>query len=243
MPTARLIPSISPLETAELTFHGSEVIHPQTMKLIIDAQIPIRIKNITNPASAGTVIMPVSMNGTAAHHASDKPTFSRSRSHAVSDAPPPRRPTAVTIKRSVIILNLRSNKRTSAHGFLSQIFQALDRHHLSVDLIASSELHVSAALHSERPMISGLEEFSGEDDEDPMRIDDERLRHACDDLGELGDVNIVTDMAIISLVGEGLKKMVGICGRFFAVLGDNGINIEMISQGMQASVPLWPLLY
>lgn len=38
-------------------------------------------------------------------------------------------------------------------------------------------------------------------------------------------------MAILSLVGQGLKNMVGISGRFFCVLGEAGINVEMISQG------------
>ena len=38
-------------------------------------------------------------------------------------------------------------------------------------------------------------------------------------------------MAIISLVGRQLKTMIGISGRFFSTLGENGINIEMISQG------------
>jgi aspartokinase len=38
--------------------------------------------------------------------------------------------------------------------------------------------------------------------------------------------------AIVSLVGKQLKNMIGISGRFFSVLGQNNINIEMISQGM-----------
>jgi uncharacterized membrane protein len=42
----------------------------------------------------------------------------------------------------------------------------------------------------------------------------------------------VPDMAIVSLVGKQLKNMIGISGKFFSVLGDNNINIEMISQGM-----------
>ena len=34
MPTARLIPIISPDEAAELTYYGSEVVHPFTMEQV-----------------------------------------------------------------------------------------------------------------------------------------------------------------------------------------------------------------
>ena len=38
-------------------------------------------------------------------------------------------------------------------------------------------------------------------------------------------------MAILSLVGRGQKHCVGIAGRMFSVLGQEKINIDMISQG------------
>src|SRR6185295_14183477 len=58
VPTARLLPVITPEEAAELTYYGSEVIHPFTMNQAIRASIPIRIKNIQNPDGNGTVIFP-----------------------------------------------------------------------------------------------------------------------------------------------------------------------------------------
>ena len=35
VPTARLLPRVSPSEAAELTFYGSEVIHPFTMHQVM----------------------------------------------------------------------------------------------------------------------------------------------------------------------------------------------------------------
>lgn len=82
VPTARLIPIISPEEAAELTYYGSEVVHPFTMDQVripawhmcgwtawavwslqehaqvIRRKIPIRIKNVENPKGGGTVIHP-----------------------------------------------------------------------------------------------------------------------------------------------------------------------------------------
>ena len=155
VPTSRLIPSVTPSEAAELTFYGSEVIHPFTMEQVIRARIPIRIKNVMNPRGYGTVIIP-DPEELASVKDPLRPRLFRTRSSSILDAAKkPKRPTAVTIKHGIVILNVHSNKRTRAHGFLARIFSILDNWHLSVDLISSSEVHVSMALHSDHTMISG----------------------------------------------------------------------------------------
>ncbi|KAF1981299.1 aspartate kinase [Aulographum hederae CBS 113979] len=231
VPTARLLPSVSPSEAAELTFYGSEVIHPFTMEQVIRARIPIRIKNVMNPRNKGTLIVPdpIELNARPSPHPSRPLIRSRSASSmnvALARKQTPKRPTAVTIKHGIVVLNVHSNKRTRAHGFLMNIFSILDRFHLSVDLISSSEVHVSMALHSENALLSG-----GGDDEDELKIASKDLQGAVEALGNWGMVDLVGGMAIVSLVGRQLRNMVGISGRFFSVLGENGVNIEMISQG------------
>lgn len=228
VPTARLLPSVTPSEAAELTFYGSEVIHPFTMEQVIRARIQIRIKNVMNPRGNGTVIYPDSSSDIDDRAPLRDPKLFRTRSASLlskmGDEAGPKRPTAVTIKRNIVVLNVHSNKRTRAHGFLMSIFSILDKWHLSVDLISSSEVHVSMALHSESALLTG----GGEDE---YRIADDDLQGAVTDLGSLGTIDIVPDMAIVSLVGRQLKNMVGISGRFFSVLGESNVNIEMISQG------------
>ena len=226
VPTARLLESVTPSEASELTFYGSEVIHPFTMDQVIRASIPIRIKNVMNPRNKGTVIYPSHADDIAARN----PGLFRNRSSSNLLAlqigeEPPKRPTAVTIKGGITVLNVHSKKRTRAHNFLTTIFGILDKHSLSVDLISSSEVHVSMALHSEISLLSG----GGEEE---MKIESESLKKTVDDLRAFGtDVSLDGGMAIISLVGRQLKSMVGISGRFFSTLGEHGINIEMISQG------------
>jgi aspartate kinase len=225
VPTARLLPSVTPSEAAELTFYGSEVIHAFTMEQVISARIPIRIKNVMNPRNNGTVIFPDKIEEIDMRSPLKDPKLFRTRSASlISLHQRPKRPTAVTIKHNVIVLNVHSNKRARAHGFLMNIFNILDQWHLSVDLISTSEVHVSMALHSESSLLSG----GGEDE---YKIKDQDLHGAIEDLGSYGTIDIVPDMAIVSLVGKQLKNMIGISGKFFSVLGDNNINIEMISQG------------
>ncbi|KAL1302555.1 hypothetical protein AAFC00_002937 [Neodothiora populina] len=223
VPTARLLDSVTPSEAAELTFYGSEVIHPFTMDQVIKASIPIRIKNVKNPRNKGTIIWPDAADDLAGK----KPALFRNKSLSnLIDTSGPKRPTAVTIKRGITVLNVHSKKRTRAHGFLMSIFSVLDKWHLSVDLISSSEVHVSMALHSEVALLSG----AGPDSEE-MHIESAALKGAVEDLSAWGDIDLVPGMAIVSLIGRQLRNMVGISGRFLGVLGENNINIEMISQG------------
>jgi aspartate kinase len=62
-------------------------------------------------------------------------------------------------------------------------------------------------------------------------ISDDELEKAKKDLEECGEVSILHKMAILSLVGADMKNMIGIAGRMFSTLGENNVNIEMISQG------------
>lgn len=55
-------------------------------------------------------------------------------------------PTAVTIKERIIVLNVHSNRKSVSHGFLAGIFGTLDRYGVGVDLISTSEVHISMAI-------------------------------------------------------------------------------------------------
>ncbi|TAQ90446.1 hypothetical protein B7494_g1258 [Chlorociboria aeruginascens] len=207
VPTARLLPTITPSEAAELTFYGSEVIHHLTMDQVMHAKPPIRIriKNVKNPRGSGTIILPDAVLSTGKIH--------HSRSSSVLNArKTPKRPTAVTIKDKICVINVHSNKRSISHGFFAKVFRILDKRQLSVDLISTSEVHVSMAIHS-------------------ANISDQELQEAKNELQECGEVSILDRMAILSLVGAEMKDMIGIAGRMFSTLGENNVNIEMISQG------------
>ena len=81
------------------------------------------------------------------------------------------------------------------------------------------------------PIIKGPNERDGEQDAEDLLNQHKDLQHAIEGLSEYGTVDVVKNMAIISLVGLQLKRSIGIAGRLFTALGDNNINIEMISQG------------
>lgn len=216
VPDARCLPSITPSEAAELTFYGSEVIHHLALALAIQAEPPIRIfvKNVQKPWGQGTVIVPNTADEGSPRQIDDLDTSD-------SDNTPPSpseistlsgMPTAVTIKRDIIVLNILSNKQSMSHGFFVKVFTILADRDISVDLISTSEVHISMAINTTNT--------------DMAQIGDARLK-----LAEEGEVNVLLDMAILSLVGEELSNMTGIAGRMFSILGDHKVNMEMISQG------------
>jgi len=208
VPTARLIPSITPSEAAELTFYGSEVIHHLTMDQVIKAQppIPIRIKNVKNPRGGGTIVKPDPL--LAADQQIQRPRKPSDPTRRLK----PKRPTAVTIKDKISIINIHSNKRSIAHHFLARVFAILNSHRISVDLISTSEVHVSIAVHTGNSELSSFDV-------------------AVEELRDCGDVSVLHEMAILSLVGAEMKNMRGIAGKMFSTLGEHRVNIEMISQG------------
>ncbi|KAI4124221.1 MAG: hypothetical protein LQ338_004926 [Usnochroma carphineum] len=209
VPTARLLPTLTPHEAGELTFYGSEVIHNFTLQQCIP-RIPIRIKNVLRPHSAGTIIQPDDS-------AKDADPYKAMR---------PKRPTAVTVKQQITVVNVHSNLKVDSPSFLAQICHILATHSLAVDLFEKNECHVSLAVHSKSSLLS-----TTHGGENKYQIEDEDLKDAVKELEEYGVVDVVHRMAILSLIGTGLKRSIGIAGKLFTALGDNNINIDMISQG------------
>lgn len=219
---ARLLDTVTPAEAAELSFCSSGVIHPFTMDHLILASIPVRIKSVRSPSIKGTAICPDLADICSGNNSS---SLFRNRSTSSFLCSLPNQPTAVTTKSQITVLNVRSKKRTRAHGFLASIFSILDQNGLSVDLIASSEVHISMAIHSEKASLATVHDRYG------VQIQDEALKHTTASLKALGEVSIVPNQAIIFLIGRQLRGTKGISGRFLSTLGEYNINIEMISQG------------
>lgn len=142
--TARVIPLISPDEAAELTYYGSEVVHPFTMEQVIRKKIPIRIKNVERPKGLGTVIYPDADSLGA--DGVPEPASLSTLAGRTGPLDHLKHATAVTIKEKIVVLNVNSNRKSVSHGFLAGIFGTLDRFGVVVDLISTSEVHVSMAI-------------------------------------------------------------------------------------------------
>jgi aspartate kinase len=56
VPNACTIEKLSYREVAELAYFGAKVLHPKTIRPVIEAGIPLRVRNTFNPANPGTLI-------------------------------------------------------------------------------------------------------------------------------------------------------------------------------------------
>ena len=125
-------------------------IHNDGCLQVIRQKIPIRIKNVENPNGGGTVIHPdlnavsIELDSGICPPNLTIQTFSYASPENIHQSK--RLPTAVTIKERILVLNVNSNKKSVSHGFLARIFSTLDRFGVVVDLISTSEVHVSMAI-------------------------------------------------------------------------------------------------
>ncbi|KAJ4466999.1 Aspartate/glutamate/uridylate kinase [Lentinula aciculospora] len=111
--TARLLPIISPDEAAELTYYGSEVVHPFTMEQAIRCKIPIRIKNVSQELDANNSGIPEPISQSQLHEMAQQAVYQHIHN------PHKKFPTAVTIKERIIVINVNSNRKSVSHGFFA----------------------------------------------------------------------------------------------------------------------------
>jgi len=202
VPTARLLATISPEEAAELTFYGARFLNPLTAEQALRVGIPVRIVNVTKPRQAGTVITPAGRRG------APSPVPGQAAGEGEGNVVEPRGPTAVTIKHNVLVLSIKSNRKSVSHLFYSSIFGALDRHSVIVDLVSTSEVHLSLAING-------------------SKLRQSVLNRLADELKAVGEVTIQPGMACITLVGKAMTGQPGSFARMFSCL--TNINLHMIS--------------
>jgi aspartate kinase len=122
------------------------------------------------------------------------------------EEPPAGEPRAVAFKKGITVILISQPRMLMAHGFVARVFEVFDRHRTPVDLIATSEVSISLTV------------------DNPASVPAVR-----DDLAHLGEVQVLGQMAIVSIVGRGFVRRAGLGARIFQALRD--INVVMISFG------------
>ncbi|HUP44570.1 MAG TPA: aspartate kinase, partial [Thermoanaerobaculia bacterium] len=134
IPAARVIEKISYLEAAELAWFGAKVLHPRTIAPAVERNVPVRVLNTLNVASAGTLV---------------------TREGDSRDSGP----RAIAVKKGVTVLHMTSSKMLGAYGFLARLFAIFEQLEVSVDLITTSEVSVSVTIddrHNLAQLVEGL---------------------------------------------------------------------------------------
>ena len=131
-PEAQTLPEISYSEIAELAYYGAKVLHPKTIRPVVDAGIGLRICNTFNPSHPGTRL---TANG-----------YSNGNAHK-----PEKVVKAVTAIRKQRLVTIEGRGMLGVPGVAARAFGAVASTGTSVPLItqASSEQSICFAVPSE----------------------------------------------------------------------------------------------
>ena len=174
---AHLLDRVGFDEASELASFGAKVLHPMTIAPAVRLGIPVCVLNSRRPEGTGTLI-----------------TFET----------PTRDVTAVAAKTGVTVVKVRSPRMLLTEGTMRRIFETFEKHHISIDVVATSEVSVSLTV------------------DHVSHLDD-----AVIDLRELGDVTVERNRGVLSIVGSALSAHGSAMSRALGCLG--GIRVHMLS--------------
>jgi len=139
---ARVIPEISYSEISEMAYFGAKVLHPKTIRPVIEKNIPLWVKNTFNPTCPGTRI---------------------DGKQRVGDG----HITAVTAIRGLSLVTVEGHGMLGVPGIAARTFSAVAKHDASVLMISqsSSEQSICFVIPSE------MEAQVIEDIEDEMALE------------------------------------------------------------------------
>ncbi|MFC4263462.1 bifunctional aspartate kinase/homoserine dehydrogenase I [Ferruginibacter yonginensis] len=127
--------------------------------------------------------------------------------------------TGISSINAITLISLEGSGMVGIPGFSKRLFEALAAEKINVILITqSSSEHAICVGINEADVLAATKAIDA-------AFEIEMLQKKIDPLV------IENNLAIVALVGDGMKNHTGISGKLFNALGKNGINIRAIAQG------------
>ncbi len=122
--------------------------------------------------------------------------------------------TGVAGRKDYSVITISKRGFSSAHGVQLKVLQILDKYNVSVEYMPNGIDTISLVIPSK---------CKG----DPIFA----VLHDLQETFQPDSLEVVENIAIVAAIGRKMAFRPGISGKIFAALGENGINIRMISQG------------
>jgi bifunctional aspartokinase / homoserine dehydrogenase 1 len=119
----------------------------------------------------------------------------------------------------IALLSLEGSGMVGIPGFSKRLFEALAQHTINVILITQAS--------SEHSICVGVDDAAAQK---AKAVVDAAFATEIEK-GIVNPLAIEKDLAIIALVGDGMKSHPGTSGKMFGVIGRNGVNVRAIAQG------------
>jgi len=113
---------------------------------------------------------------------------------------------AVAAKDGIVMVKIKSSRMLLAYGFLRKIFEVFEKYKTSIDMITTSEVAVSVTIDN----TTNLDQISKE-------------------LQPLGELEVLADQTIVSVVGNKLTHQDQLMTKMFDSLA--GVPVNMVSYG------------
>lgn len=188
VPDAKRINVITFEEAAEMATFGAKVLHPATLLPAVRQNIPVFVGSSNLPSAGGT---------TVCNSCDDPPLFR-----------------ALALRRNQTLLTLQSLDMLHARGFLAEVFNILARHHISVDLITTSEVSVALTLDTTGSTVTSGSLLT------PTLLTE---------LSALCRVEVEENLALVAIIGNKLSQASGVGKEVFGVL--EPFKLRMICYG------------
>ena len=122
--------------------------------------------------------------------------------------------TGIAGKKGFCSINIEKDRMNSEIGFGRKVLQAFEENGISFEHVPSGIdtmtvfVHQDEFMHKEQKVVAGLHRYTNPD-----------------------TIDIESDLALIAVVGRGMKSTRGTAGRIFSALAHNNVNVKMIDQG------------
>lgn len=113
---------------------------------------------------------------------------------------------AVSFKRKIFLVNIYATEMLLQKGFLAKVFKVFAGNNISVDLVSVSEVSVSVSLDNK-----------------------ENLEKAVEELSQFAKVSVITDLGMVSLIGEEITSNTKTIRKIFDILDKEKILTRIIS--------------
>jgi len=122
--------------------------------------------------------------------------------------------TGIAGKKGFCAVNIEKDMMNSEIGFGRKVLQAFEDYGISFEHVPSGIdtltvfVHQDEFIHKEQKVVAAIHRLANPD-----------------------TIDIEADLALIAVVGRGMKSTRGTAGRIFSALAHNNINVKMIDQG------------
>lgn len=185
LPQARLLKQLNYDEAQEIASMGAKVLHPLAVSPVRNASIPMAIKYTWNPDHPGTLIT----------------------LDSDIDAPPVK---SIQIKSSITVIAMDTSNMWQQSGFLAQTFQIFAKHKFSINLLSTSECHVTVSL-------------------DGHAHQREALQALINELNLICKAKLIEPCSAISLIGHHIRRILPELGSTFELFNDQQVHLMSLA--------------